>query len=330
VQAVAPPCRRNGLQWVLLKEHATSDSSDPDQCRATSRESREWKLEQRCSVTYDAPPLVEVAISVQFDAPRELHLAHLGAFWATQKSALPVVRVLQPIPAIVEAFGSQEQWLPPSVQLALTDEPDCRLQMISQDDQWMCQVQRNRLVINWRKRSDQYPRFGTTWDRFHAVWKAWIEFLTDSNVGTVMPRLWELTYVNRIPKEPLWKTPDEWPAVFPGLWGDRFVAVDGAKLRGIQAQWVWESADPQARLYVEPRPGRTRNGEESRGDVLLLSLTARGPVGKVPGELQEANFPDMGPIESGIHFGHDLIVTTFDKTASYEARAFWERHVDVD
>src|SRR5690606_90804 len=44
---------------------------------------REWNLAQRnpTSISYDAPPLVEVAMSVQFDPPKGLNLAHLGAFW---------------------------------------------------------------------------------------------------------------------------------------------------------------------------------------------------------------------------------------------------------
>lgn len=82
--------------------------------------------ESRYSVTYDAPPLVEVAISIQFDPPKGLNQAHLGAFWVTQKDLLPNVRAVQPIATTNENFGSQGQWLPPSLQLALTNEPDCR------------------------------------------------------------------------------------------------------------------------------------------------------------------------------------------------------------
>ncbi len=146
---------------------------------------------QPSSMTYDAPPLVEVAMSAQFDPPKGLNQAHLGAFWVTQKASLPHVRAVQPISTANEVFGDQGQWLPPSLQLELTNEPDCRLQMTSSDEQWMCQVQRNRVVVNWRKRSEQYPRFSTTWCRFQAAWQAWETFLADLEFDSLKPRLWE-------------------------------------------------------------------------------------------------------------------------------------------
>src|SRR5690606_26028906 len=134
-------------------------------------------------------------------------------------------------------------------------EPECRLQMVSEDDQWLCQVQRDRLVVNWRKRTDSYPRFGATWQRMQQAWRDWLEFLKAESLPFPTPRLWEITYVNRIPQGPLWKTPEDWATVFPGLWGS-FSPVEGSRLRGFQGQWVWESDDPCARLYVEAKPGR--------------------------------------------------------------------------
>jgi len=283
---------------------------------------------QRSSITYDAPPLVEVAMSIQFDPPKGLNQAHLGAFWVTQKGSLPHVRAVQPIPTTNEIFGSQEQWLPPSLQLALTSEPDCRLQMTSSDDQWMCQVQRNRLVINWRKRNDEYPRFSSTWARFRSALDAWQAFLAGLGMARLRARLWELTYVNRIPKEDLWDKPSDWPRVFPGLWGGSFSAVEGAELRGFQGQWVWESANPPARLYVEPKPGCS--ADEPHQDVLLLSLTARGLVGPPDAGGKAGTSSGVEAIEAGIGSGHDFIVSTFDKIASDVAKKAWGRHADVD
>lgn len=283
---------------------------------------------ENTSITYDAPPLVEVAMSVQFDPPAGLNQAHLGAFWVTQKDSLPHVRALEPIATTNEAFGNPSQWLPPSWQLELTREPDCRLQMRSLDDQWMCQLQRNRLVINWRKRSDNYPRFGATRDRFCAAWKSWQMFLGELNLPRPRPRLWELTYVNRVPEGSLWKAPDDWPNVFPGLWGGRFATVPGAQLRGHQGRWVWESSHPPARLYVEPKPGHSADAPPQA--VLLLSLTARGPLDPFGADPKASDGDDDGSIEAGIAFGHELIVGTFDRITSETARKEWGRHADSD
>lgn len=282
-------------------------------------------VQRNCSsINYDAPPLVEVAMSVQFDPPKGLSLAHLGAFWDRQKESFPNVRAVQPIATTNETFGSQ--WLPPSLQLALTNEPDCRLQMISSDDQWMCQVQLNRLVINWRKRSEEYPRFDRTWTRFQTTFAAWQEFLNEFEIAPLAPRLWELTYVNRIPKGSLWQEPKDWPKVFPGLWGGSFATVQSASLRGFLGQWVWEQGDPPARLYVEPKPGRT-SGEPPQ-DALLLSLTTRGPLSPKGSAQESSSVASL--IESGIGIGHELIVGTFDRISSNEAKKEWRRHEDVE
>ena len=265
---------------------------------------------------------------MQFDPPKGLNQAHLGAFWGSQKDDFPLVRAIQPISTTDEVFGNQGQWLPPSLQFALTNEPDCRLQMTSFDDQWMCQVQRDRLVINWRKRSDQYPRFSATWSRFQEAWRVWQAFLAELKFAPLTPRLWELTYVNRITKENLWESPSDWPKVFPGLWGGAFASVDGASLRGFHGQWVWESADPVARIYVEPKPGRST--DKPPQDLLLLSLTARGPVGPPDAGIQQVEVATSEPMEFGMNCGHALIVSTFDNIASADAKKAWGRHVSLD
>ena len=262
-------------------------------------------------------------MSIQFDPPKGLNHGHLGAFWATQRSSLPLVRAAQPIRTTNEVFGNQGQWLPPSLRLALTNEPECRLQMTSSDDQWMCQVQRDRLVVNWRKRSAQYPRFAATWSRFEQAWQSWQAFLVELDFPVLKPRLWDLTYVNRIPKGILWESPSDWPKVLPGLWGGAFTSIEGTRFKGLQGQWVWESVAPVARLYVEPKPGKST--DQPSQDVLLVFLSARGPV--LPPEngpaADDASVSEL--IEAGMNPGHFLIVSTFDGMVSEDAKKAWNR-----
>lgn len=278
---------------------------------------------QSLSVAYNSPPLVEVAMSVQFDPPKGMNLGHLGAFWATQKGLLPSVRTAPPIVATREDFGGQTQWRPPSLRLALSSTPDCRLQMTSADDQWVGQVQRDRLVVNWRKRTGQYPRFTATWIRFQQTWQSWQDFLSEFGFASPTPRLWELTYVNRIPSDTLWESPNDWPNVFPGLWGSDFAASNGIGLRGFQGQWVWASTNPVARLYVDMKPGQS--GDELPQDTLILTLTARGPVGVPENAAATHDSSAANSIEDGMNWGHDLIVSTFDRISSELAKNTWGR-----
>lgn len=279
-------------------------------------------------MTYDMPPLVEVAMSIQFDPPRGLNAAHLGAFWMTQRQDLPTVRTLPPIPSVQDDFGGVGQWLPPALQFALTSEPDCRFQMVSSDEQWMCQLQRNRIVVNWRRRSEQYPRFGATWQRFREIWISWREFLGSIGLPRTRPLIWELTYVNRIPQGELWTHPEDWPRVFPGLWGGPFAGPGQSQLRGFQGQWVWESSNPLARLYVEPQPGRS--AEPPHHDELILSLTARGPCTPAGDDSSSSDEGELSRMEIGLAGGNDLIVSTFDALTSDSAKTAWRRHAHTD
>lgn len=272
-------------------------------------------------------------MSVQFEPPPGLNAAHLGAFWFTEKAAFPKVRAVEPIVTPPEEFGSEGQWLPPALQLAFTNEPNCRLQMSSGDDQWMCQIQRDRIVINWRKHSEEYPRYSATLDRFHQAWRSWQDALAAMSIGRVTPRQWELTYVNRIAQGDLWSSPNDWPRVLPGIWAGDFAASPNLDLQGLQGRWVWQSSTDRARLYIEPKPGRSIGKPPI--DLLILSLTARGPVESA--ESTEANsatpiqYADMmASIEDGMNIGHALIVSTFDAICSDSAKQQWKRRASSE
>jgi len=280
------------------------------------------------NITYAQAPLVEVAVSVQFDTPRRLTQAHLGAYWATQRERFPVVHSTQGLPAINEEFAGGQSWLPPSLLLALSEEPDTRVQMTSADKVWVQQVQANRLVVNWRRGDDpagEYPRFTKTLERFLECWSDWNGFLESVELPPVKASIWEVVYVNRIPEGELWRTAADWPGLFPGLWAGPFQAVKGARLAGLQGRWVWETLTPPARLYVEPKPGR--GPAPGFINLLFLTLTARGRLA-LPTKGNASNSYEVAEIEQGFRWGHDLIVGGFDAIPSVEARLAWGRHDD--
>ena len=280
------------------------------------------------SITYARAPLVEVAISVQFDTPRRLTQAHLGAYWASQREQFPLVHSTQGLPAINEEFAGGRAWLPPSLRLALAEEPDTRVQMMSADKAWVQQVQSNRIVANWRMGDDpagDYPRFRKTLERFLDCWHAWNKFLEQVDLPPAKAAVWEVVYVNRIPCGDHWKTPADWPNLFPGLWGGSFCAIEGASLTGLQGQWVWETVDPPARLYVEPKPGR--GPAPGLADLLFVSFTARGRL-PLPAKQPDCHTDGSTELTHALHSGHALIVGAFDALTSSEAKKAWGRHDD--
>jgi hypothetical protein len=280
-------------------------------------------------LTYSRAPLVEVALSVQFDTPARLTQAHLGAYWASQKERFPVVHSAQGLPAMNEEFAGGRSWLPPALRLALSEEPDTRVQMTSGDQAWVQQVQANRLVVNWRKRDQpfaDYPRFEGALQQFKKSWGDWSRFLVSVGVSAPRPVVWEAVYVNRIPRGGLWETPADWQKIFPGLWAAPFGSVAGALLIGLQGQWVWETTEPAARLYVEPKPGRGPGPEFQ--DLLFVTFTARGRLA-LPQKTAVSEHDDLDAIERGIRWGHGLIVDAFDSLNSAEAKTAWGRHDEL-
>jgi len=268
-------------------------------------------------ITYKLPPIIEVAISVQFEIPHGLNLAHIGAFWFSLKDQYETVKIAPAINIPTENYAGKS-WLPPSIELSFTDEPDCRLQMASHNGEWLCQIQKDRFVINWRKRDGDYPRYDETLRRFLMGWNQWNSFVVGLKFEPLNVLSWEIAYVNRVPRGPLWTTPSDWPKIFPGLWGGEFVSPDDGVLKGIHGQWVWESVEQKARLYVEPKPAQSSG--KIQEDYLHLYLTARGLVDSESGnDLQKM-------LEAGINYGHDWIVSTFDRIASDTAKQHWERN----
>lgn len=266
------------------------------------------------SVNYKAPPVVEVAMSIQFDPPNGFSLPHLGLYWDAQRNMYPTVRTAAPIPAAPDDFGTESQWGPVAMRLAFSNEPQYRLQMTSKDDEWVCQAQLDRLVVNWRKKGPDYPKFDATFPRFQAAWTGLQRFLERQHLAAATPKLWEITYINRFPKGELWQSPKDWPILLPGLWGGAFASASDLTLSTLGGQWVWEHGPERARLYVEPSPARS--ADTPPVDSLILSLTARGPINvKMWGE---------DAIESGLNLGHDLIVLTFDAITSKHAKEHWQ------
>ncbi len=270
-------------------------------------------------IDYGNAPVVEVAISIQFDPPKGLNIAHLGAYWNTVRDIYPRVESAHPIPISHELFG-----IPAPFSFVMdTTSPECRLQMASADDEWMCQVQRDRIVINWRKRNADYPRYEQTSERFRSALSGWVNFLRQNfEATTCNARSWEVVYINRV-EDAAWTTSNDWPKIVPGLFATGFEGIPNASLTSLNSQWIWESQSPRVRLYVEQKPfRRTPQGASSA----FLNFIARGPLGQAPQGIDIYDESVWEIISPAIGSGRDMIVNTFHRLISDQARAIWRHH----
>ena len=96
-----------------------------------------------------APPIVEVACSFEFEPLRALDALWLGRVWEVFSADYPVGRVHPPI------VTRPELHLGP---------PELRAWYVSEDEEFIVQLQRDRFVFNWRRPdardpNARYPRF---------------------------------------------------------------------------------------------------------------------------------------------------------------------------
>lgn len=144
---------------------------------------------------FGQPPLTEVALGVVFE-PIDIGIVGLAELHQRWRAEYPRV---EEHPALPPLFA------PPSPTPGLLIEvgqPQLRLWMIAADEDRLVQVQRDRLVVNWRRTgSGDYPRYHSlraVLDRhLDDLWS----FLRERSAPVPAPVAAEATYVNTIQAE---------------------------------------------------------------------------------------------------------------------------------
>lgn len=148
---------------------------------------------------FENPPVVEVALSVQFLPLSDLRTAHIGLLWEEEyKDRYPRVEDQPPLDPAVEILPGQE---PP--QLGITLEisgtpPLRRCWFLNQEKTRLIQVQRDRFIYNWLKKdeSEKYPRYPKVFKGFQQEFTKFSRFLSRERLGELKPVLCDITYVN--------------------------------------------------------------------------------------------------------------------------------------
>ncbi len=267
--------------------------------------------------SFKKPPLVETAISLQFQSISGLKNAHLGIFWQSMRGEFPKVTDAQPLPEQIELFGTPAVRAGrfPLFRVAGAAEAS-RMQMASVDDRAMVQIQNGRIVSNWRRGlGGEYPRWGSVLQRFRESMRRFKETLAAEGLGAFLVNQWEVVYVNHLIKGRDWDTPADWPGLLPGI-----VAGAGrhtvGDLESIICRKQIIMPDNRARIHVDLLHGFS-SPESAPQELLSLQITARGGVSESTDE-QAYN---------GLEFGHAAIVRTFCDLTSPGAQKKWEREV---
>lgn len=152
-------------------------------------------LEGVSGAKFAAPPVVEVAVAIEFVPMPSLGVVRLVGLAERWRDEFPNVEEQvaippQPDPTLfLDSTGLQiHQGLQP-----------LRLWLLQADRRGLLQVQHDRLILNWRRGDDGgYPSYKTLRERYHEKWLDLKSYVLESNIGPIRPSVAEVTFVNQI------------------------------------------------------------------------------------------------------------------------------------
>jgi uncharacterized protein (TIGR04255 family) len=237
----------------------------------------------------------------------------LGTFWKRLGAEWPDPVDVPPLSPQFERFGEADAWRAIGFQLRVTQDISSRLQIRNATGDRMLQVQNGRLHYNWLGQAGgAYPRYEKVRPEFDRLLAEFLRFLADESLGEMQPNQWEVTYVNHIPKGTVWNAPDDWAELFHCL--GKFPAHGApVEMESFGGEWHYLIPPRQGRLHVKFEHGR--QAEQKGAEILVLTLTARGPVQDQGGQKLS--------LDQGLDLGHETIVTTFRELTSEPAHRYW-------
>src|ERR1700756_213227 len=143
---------------------------------------------------FKKPPVSEVVLGIQF--PSIVTPVHLGAYYQKVKDRFPKTQTLPPILPVIETFGT----VPLSTaQFAITQGMQPRIWFLSEDDNYLIQLQSDRLLVNWRAgtKGAPYPHFEAVQQVFLTALDELEALLAQDNVTAAVNQC-ELVYINPI------------------------------------------------------------------------------------------------------------------------------------
>jgi uncharacterized protein (TIGR04255 family) len=147
---------------------------------------------------FDMPPLTEVALSLQFQPIARLGFVDLGPLSDQFRPPFERVEYHPPLAPVFETFGLR-QGMVQTLHLG-TGMTIPRLWLINKGGNELLQFQVDRFGHNWRKIEvdNIYPRYEQIRERFEAEVQTLTAFLSQRDLGALVPTQCEVTYVNTI------------------------------------------------------------------------------------------------------------------------------------
>jgi uncharacterized protein (TIGR04255 family) len=268
---------------------------------------------------FERPPVVEVAISLQFKPLELLRSAHFGFLW--ERFRLEGLPLTEDHGEIEPAFEEIETRGTPRIGVrlrAFDDAPPLpRVWFLNEAQNELVQVQRDRLIVNWRQgaRSEPYPRYDSIRSRFSSALNVFSSFAASEKLGEIIPMQCEVTYVNHILAGEGWSTHADLDRVIT-MWENRYSESYLPRPEDAAFQTRFLMADeggmPLGRLHVQLQSAYR---SVDKHPIFELNLTARGAP-------QSADFAAAFRL---FDQQHEWIVRGFACLTEKEMHSIWRR-----
>ena len=265
---------------------------------------------------FDAPPVSEVALSIEFLPLTNWRSPHSGLFWSIIKDEYPNTEVAPPLESQIEKFGEEFWRHGPTVRLQIANPDVSRFWFISSDKTRLIQVQRDRFIVNWRKiqgdeiyphyEADMRPRLGREWLRFK-------QFVADAGIGEISVQQCEVTYVNDIVEGDAWRTFADTLRLFSLWWGKGSTGFLPAPEQ-LTVAGSFEMPNQSGRLHFVSQPV-FRRLDERRASQFRLTARGKPPSGT------------DNDLMAWMDVAHEWVVRGFADLTSDAAHKLWKRRV---
>jgi len=255
-------------------------------------------MSRTTDLDFELPPVHEIVCGVVFRPLDHMTTAQMGVAWSFFSEEFPKTEDRVPL-----GFRTPQG-------LRLDSRP--RVWFVSEDEQRIIQVQRDRFHFNWRKvrDDDPYPRFESVYTAFTRHYATFRDLVQDTD--PVLLEQFELTYVNVIPQNV------EVPDAFIGLFPDLVRRTEDGRYLPRPSEFHWTSTYA---IGGAPAPLRI-----SVTSVLVGGVVASPAVSL---ELTVAGLPatpDATNLDVWFDAAHETIVSGFlDFTARGVQRDVWKR-----
>lgn len=265
---------------------------------------------------YSKPPLIEVALSVQFKELTQFRTVHAGLFWEKCKRKFPNFAEHPPINPVFETFGGKPRLsFSPKIELVSGLQVP-RYWFLDKSENRLIQIQADRFIHNWRKvqTKDKYPRYEDIKKQFLTEFKKFKRFIKENNLGRVFPNQVEITYVNHITSEKNEGLHKSFGNVF-SIWNNRRFSknVGALEVEQFSSKFVIDGhkGGPIGRLHVKAIPAVNSAGEL----IIQFELVARGNLEK----------PTIKAVEEFMDLGREKIIFGFTELTTPKMHERWGR-----